>query len=57
MSELVTYLRSIQITDEYLDLIGAGITMTDLPKAVHDELVGILIGWRDEGRHDERGIL
>ena len=46
-------LAAVQSDDLYLDVIGAGGKITDVPKRMQDKLTEVLIGCRDEVRHDE----
>ena len=44
----------IHITDAYLDIIGAGATLADIPEELRDELASVLVSWVKEVRHNER---
>jgi hypothetical protein len=43
-------LVAVRSDDLYLDVIGAGGNITDVPERMRDELTEVLIGCRDEVR-------
>jgi hypothetical protein len=49
----VVDLRAVRSDDLYLDVIGAGGKIIDLPEELRDELSTVLVGWHNEGRYSE----